>query len=231
MLNFLVPVIGWIEGHEHTVDLMKWGTACIVAWLLGVFRAVRVWARRPSISVDSIYSRFYLERHAALGNNVDVTLLAFVVDAQVMNPTNFRIGIRRFELQIGRSGLMRTWAKPVSAVGFPAMPRTPMPGDNIKVVPIWMTAFAEFDASLTLKEVAERDSATGLVFFVVTVPTAMLPAAMTECQVKVRAVVGTGEKCSVKAVIDLHADFGHLDRTIPGSIPFVRHESVWTHRT
>ncbi len=73
--DILGPAVDWIEGHEHTVDVMKWGAAALAAWALGVFRAVRAWTRRPSISVNLTYSHCYLDPHVALGKHTDVALL------------------------------------------------------------------------------------------------------------------------------------------------------------
>ena len=228
--DILGPVVDWIEGHEHTIDLTKWIAVGLAAWALGVFRAVREWTRRPSISVNLTYSRCYLDQHVVLGEYTDVALLVFVLDAEIMNPTGSRIGIRSFELQVKRTGLLKHWTRSVSAIGFPSMPSTPMPGGNIKLVPIWMTTFTDYDPSLTLKEVSQQDSAAGLVFFAVAVPTTMLPLTMTECPIKLRVTFGTGERRAVKATVNVHTDFEHLGRTIEGSIPYVRHDSVWVHR-
>jgi hypothetical protein len=227
--EFVNTGIDWIEAHEHTVDLLKWITAAIAAWGLGVFRAIRAWALRPSISIADKYSHCFVERHSELDTHKDVTLLAFVLDAALMNPTGAKIGVQTFELQIRRRGLWKRWTTSITAIGFPTMPRTPMPDDKIKVVPIWLTAFDGNDASLTLHDIDAQNSAAGLVFFALVVPDLSI-IDMERCAVKLSVKLGTGERRSVVTTIKIESDFSKLEKMVPASVQYVRHKSVWTHR-
>jgi hypothetical protein len=227
--NFLGAAVNWIEGHEHTVNLLMWITAAVAAWLLGVFRAVREWARRPDVGINPAYSHCYCEEHATLGTHNDVALLVFVLDVAVSNPKNSPLAVRSFALQIGRTAALKRWTTPVKAIGFPSMPRTPMPGNAIKVVPIWLTTFEEYDASLCLKRVDPCDSAAGLTFFAAVIPKADIPAAMQKCAIKLTVMLATGEKCTAKGIVDVKTDLSHLERRVPTSLDYVRHKSVWTH--
>lgn len=224
-------VVGWVEDHEHTVDLLKWIIAGLIAWALGLFRAVRAWARRPSISIEPSYSQCYLVQYETLHEHTDVALLVFILDAEVMNPTSARIGVRKFELQVKRFGMLKRWTMPVTSIGFPSMPRTPMPGDKVKVIPIWLTSFPDYDVSLTNKHVDAQDSDAGLIFFSILVPKKIVQLDMTECFIKVSITFSTGEKRTTKAAIKVLSDLAHLDQRVPGSEKYVQHHSVWKHCT
>lgn len=226
--DFISAAIDWIEAHEHTVDLLKWIVAGIVAWALGVFRAIRAWASRPSISVGEKYSHCFIEHHSELGPHNDTNLIVLVLDAIVMNPTNLHFGVHTFELQLRRRGLWRRWTTTATAIGFPTMPRTPMPNDAIKVVPVWLSTFEEFDDSLSLKGVPARDSAAGLVFFALAAPDKLFPHD-GECTVKLSVKFATGEKRSVVTTLRTTNDFTKLERMIPSSAKFVKDASVWTY--
>lgn len=227
--ELLTASIDWIEAHEHSVDLLKWIAAAIAAWALGVFRAIRAWTLRPSISITDKYSHCFAEQHSELEAYEDVTLLAFVLDAAIMNPTGSKIGVQTFELQIKRRGLWKRWTTPITAIGFPTMPRTPMPDGAIKVVPVWLTAFEGYDASLTLHDIDAQNSAAGLVFFALIVPNSLM-ADMAQCLVKLSIKLGTGERRSVVAKIKTESGFDKLEIMVPGSMQYVRHKSVWKHR-
>jgi len=229
LAEYLASAIDWIEAHEHTVDLVKWIAAGIAAWALGVFRAIRAWALRPSISIEPKYSHCFADQHKKLGEHNSVTLFSIVLDAAIMNPTGAKIGVRGFELQLRRSKWWPRWTEPVPAIGFPTMPRTPMPDNAIKVVPLWMTSFEGYDASLTHSDVDAQDSAAGLVFFAIALPDSSIPTAEHR-SVKLTVTLGTGERRSVVANIKIQEDLGKLERMVPGSLPYVRHESVWSHR-
>lgn len=227
--EFITTGIDWIEAHEHTVDLLKWITAAIAAWLLGVFRAIRAWALRPSISITEKYSRCFAERLSEFDTHKDITLFVFVLDAALINPTAARVGVQTFELQIRRRGLWKRWTTPITAIGFPTMPRTPMPDEKIKVVPIWLTAFEGNDASLSLHDIDAQNSAAGLVFFSLVVPASSI-INVERCAVKLSVKLGTGERRSVVTTIKTESDFSKLERMVPSSVQYVRHKSVWTYR-
>jgi hypothetical protein len=211
------------------VELVKWIIVGIVAWALGAFRAIRAWTLRPSISISERYSHCFAERHSELNSHKDVTLLVFVLDAQLINPTGSKIGVQSFELRIWSRRFWKRWTTPVSSIGFPAMPRTPMPDGAIKVVPIWLTAFEGYDGSLALHDIDAQNSAAGLVFFALLMPDSSVN--MKQCVVKLGVKLGTGERRSVIATIRTEDDFGKLENMIPSSVHYVRHSSVWTHRT
>ncbi|WP_353402515.1 hypothetical protein [Duganella hordei] len=227
--DFFTASIGWIEAHEHTVDLFKWIVAGLAAWLLGVFRAIRAWALRPSISITETYSHCFTEQHAELDTYSDVTLFAFVLDAVVMNPTTSKVGVQTFELEIRRRGLWKRWTSPITAIGFPTMPRTPMPNDAIKVVPIWLTTFEGYDSSLSLRDIDGQNSAAGLIFFALVMPDSSI-VSDEKCTLKLSVRLATGERRSVVTKIKFENGLDKLERMVPSSIKYVRHKSVWRHR-
>lgn len=228
--DFFTASIGWIETHEHTVDLLKWIVAGLAAWLLGVFRAIRAWALRPSISITEAYSHCFSEQHTKLDNHRDVTLFAFVLDAVIMNPTASKIGVQTFELQIRRRELWKRWTSPITAIGFPTMPRTPMPDGAIKVVPVWLTSFEGYDSSLSLRDIAGQNSAAGLVFFALAMPDSSI-VSDEQCTLKLSVRLATGERRSVVMKIKSENGLDKLERMVPSSANYVRHKSVWRHRS
>lgn len=225
--NFLGAAVEWIEGHEHTVDLLKWIAAGFVAWMLGIFRAIREWVRRPSIDVEPTYSCCYLDENSSLRGYSDLALLVFIVDVRVINPTEVPLNVRKFELQVRRSKLLNRWTRSVEAIGFPSMPRTPMPDENMKVVPIWFTAFPDFDEALCLRTVPPHDCSLGLVFFAAAIQKDDVPKVIKHCQIRICVTFSSGEKRKVNAVVDVQNDMDHLERRVPKSLEYVRHESVW----
>jgi hypothetical protein len=227
--NYIGAMVQWIESHEHTVDLLKWIAVGSVAWLLGIFRAIREWARRPSIAVETTYSCCYPEKHVSLGQYTNVVLLAFIVDIRVINPTGVPLNVRKFELQVRRSNWLNRWAKPVPAIGFPSMPRTSMPGENMKVVPIWFTAFAGFDKSLSLRTVDPHDCSVGLAFFVAALGKNDVQKEMKQFPVRICVTFSSGEKRTMSALVDVKTDLSHLEERVPESLRYIRHESVWTY--
>lgn len=116
--DFLGATVQWIEDHEHTVDLLKWVVAGFIAWMLGIFQAIREWVRRPSISINPAYSHCYYEQHDTLGQHANVALLAFIVDVQVINPTNSPLAVRSFEIQVRRFNCLKRWSKSIPGNRF-----------------------------------------------------------------------------------------------------------------
>lgn len=221
--------VDWIESHEHTVNLLMWLVAAVIAWFLGIFRAIREWTRRPTINISRSYSHCYYEEHQTLEKYSDVALLAFVLDLEVANLTNAPIGLKSFELQISRPAMLNRWTSPVSAIGFPDMPRTPMPGNNMKVVPVWLTAFEGYGEAFCLKRVDAGDSAAGLAFFAILMPKSDIREQMKECCIKIRAILATGERLTIKGLIHVNRDMSHLERLVPKSLTYIRHPNVWTY--
>jgi hypothetical protein len=227
MNEILNPTISWIEAHEHTVELLKWLTVGLIAWSLGIFRVLREWTSRPSISINPAYSHCYYEVHSTLGSHTDIALLTLVIDVELSNPTNHPAALRMFEVRIKKKGHLGGWTKAVKLVGFPAMPRTPMPSGNEKIVPLWLTTFEEFGDELCLKKVDSQDVSAGLAFFTVGVHKDMLPELQGGCMVQLTATLVSGTvRCA--APIKVRTDLDHLERMIPGSVQYVQHPNVWT---
>jgi hypothetical protein len=224
--DVLSTTVQWIESHKTTVDLLKWIAAGCIAWVLGVFKALHEWTRRPSISIDSAYSRGYYEERGALGQYQDVVLLAIIADIQVMNPTGTPLNVRSFELQVKRMPWFRPWTRLLPALGFPSMPRTPMPGGNEKYVPVWFSMFKGFEHQ-SLKKVDEHDCAAGLAFFAAVISKDELQKGAERIRVRVSVTFASGEKKMSTAMLDLKHDFSQLERTVPHSVDYIRHESVW----
>lgn len=99
----------------------------------------------------------------------------------------------------------------------------------MKVVPIWFTTFEEYGESYMLKRVDSHDSAAGLAFFAASIGANELPNKMEQCTIRILVTFATGEKRTVQADIKVKTDVDHLERRVPKSLSYIRHESVWTH--
>jgi hypothetical protein len=55
--SVLATLVGWIEDHATTIDLMKSVVVGLIAWALDVFRFLRAKLRRPKLEIETFTSR------------------------------------------------------------------------------------------------------------------------------------------------------------------------------
>jgi hypothetical protein len=224
-LNF-ESALDWIEAHQTTVDLLKWVMLLVLGWMLGLFRAIRDWTRRPAVEIDSRYSSCYVEQHDRFGDYADVILIAALVDVGITNPTKDKVGVKRLGLSVRRNGLWPCWSKEVSAVGLPSPPTFPL-GEHVKLIPVWFTAFSDDYLDLRRTSADPQDSVAALALFVVLVDRKNLPELGDSLLIKVNAYLATGQVCRQVGKIKVYRDFTRLGCIVAGSEAYVRAPAVW----
>lgn len=218
----------WIEAHPITVDLFKWGTILLLAWITGFFRFVRNHARKPSISVIPEASRCYIEQMDEFDGCKDVIRAAYLVDVTVRNPTNEKIVVESFSLSYIKNKPLFFRSVEFHPVTMPSRPRQEM-GSGTKISKVFFSNFDDGFESLTMSgEIEPKQFQNGYVLFVSFTWGSWNPKIIKgHVRIRVGCQLTTGEEISCSASIQITTNAETFEKWVPGIIDQVRHQCTW----
>lgn len=229
MFDMLSPIVIWIEGHETTVDLLKWILLLIAAWLSGLFRFIRSLSRQPKVRVDSVTSRCYIEdiseEKEARPNSIRA---AFLLEIEVVNLRNEPISVNALEIQVHKRRLLFRWTTPISAISLPNRVTHEM-GHGIKILKNWFSRFSDNMDHLTLDgRIGPKDAESAYALFVSSTWGSWNPLIFKN-HANVCAIVhlATGEKLKTFASIPVTTDADFFEKMVPGILNQIRHPTAW----
>ncbi|MBQ0131927.1 MAG: hypothetical protein KBT18_07085, partial [Comamonas sp.] len=219
-----IDLVGWIEDHTATVDLLKWIIVGLLAWLLGVFRFLRAKLKRPKLEIESFTSRCIWDELGVLDGKDHNARVVFLIEAGINNPTTDPIVVRDFTLKVKR---LKGW--PVkNYLTLPSRVRHNV-GDIKKFLKNWFSNFSEGPDSLTLDgRIEARDFQSGFLLFVSASWGYMRPSVKDGAiPVELRARLTTGELLIARSSIVLMEDHAKFELMVPGVLNHVQSSSTW----
>ena len=211
------PFINWIESHPITVDLVKWIAIIVIAWATGVFRFISSFIKKPIIEIISDASHVFIERLED-GEGLDhVVRATFIIDLDVVNPTNDKVHVRYFRLRFSRNKLLGLFSKEMHAISLPARPRTKM-GESYKVSKVFFTYFNDGLDNLTATgELEPKETQNAFLLFNSTTYGDWEPKVKKgKVRVEIRAKLSTGELLKSKHRVRVTEDREFMEEWIPG---------------
>jgi hypothetical protein len=143
-------------------------------------------------------------------------MVAALVDIRVTNPTQEKLGVIRFELQVRKPGFIRRWYKAVKNIGFPSTPKLVLPGGDEKHFRVWFDQLERVPI-LTARTVEAQHSDIAYAFFAMRFDRDMtLPD--DALRIRVKAFLGNGDACTATAAIKPRRDSRHLAAFIENGI-------------
>jgi hypothetical protein len=226
--SILAELVGWIEAHGTTVDLLKWALVGLLAWALGVFRFLRTKLKRPKLEIESFTSRCIWQELGMVDGHDHNVRVVFLIEARIINPTTDPIVIRDFTLQARRLKRWMVQNHTLNPVTLPSRVRHSI-GDITKLLKNWFSNFDEGSETLTLNgRIESRDCESGFLLFVSVSWGYMRPLIKNGAiPVTLRARLTTGESLVARSdivVVDDHATFEGL---VPGVLAYVQNRSTW----
>jgi hypothetical protein len=226
--SVLATLVGWIEDHATTVDLLKWVVVGLIAWALGVFRFLRAKLRRPKLEIQSFTSRAIWQELGVVDGNDHNARVVFLIEAGINNPTTDPIVVRDFTLKVKR---LKGWPvrnHPLNAVTLPCRVRQNI-GDITKFLKNWFSNFSEGPDSLTLSgRIEPRDCQSGFLLFVSASWGYMRPLAWDGAiPVELRARLTTGEQLVARSNIMLMREHANFEAMVPGVLSYVQNRNTW----
>ena len=226
--SVLATLVGWIEDHATTVDLMKWVVVGLIAWALGVFRFLRAKLRRPKLEIESFTSRAIWQELGVEDGNDHNARVVFLIEAGINNPTTDPIVVRDFTLKVKR---LKGWPvrnHPLNAVTLPSRVRQSI-GDITKFLKNWFSNFSEGPDSLPLSgRIEPRDCQSGFLLFVSASWGYMQPLIRDGAiPVELRARLTTGEQLVARSNIMLMREHENFDAMVPGVLSYVQNRNTW----
>lgn len=82
-----IDLVGWIEDHSTTVDLLKWAFVGLLAWVLGIFRFLRARLKRPKLEIESFTSRCIWQELGVVDGNDHNARVVFLWAAEALKAT------------------------------------------------------------------------------------------------------------------------------------------------
>lgn len=226
--SLLADLPQWLEDHGTTVDLLKWITVGLIAWVLGVFRYLRAKLKRPKLEIESLTSRCIWRELGTVDGKDHHAQVIFLVEAGINNPTTDPIVVRDFTIQVKRLkrwGVKNHW---LNAVTLPSRVQNAA-GNITKHLKNWFSHFPDGKDSLTLDgRVEARDLQSAFLLFVSVSYGFMRPVAINgKIPVKLRARLTTGERLSVKSHITIIDDHNYFESLLPGVIAHAQDRNLW----
>lgn len=226
--SVLNNLVGWIEAHATTVDLLKWIVVGLLAWTLGVFRFIRAKLKRPKLEIESFTSRCIWQELGVVDGNDHNARVVFLIEAGINNPTTDPIVVRDFTLKVKR---LKGWPvrnHPLNAVTLPSRVRHNI-GSITKLLKNWFSNFPEGPDNLTLGARTEsRDCQSGFLLFVSASWGYLRPFAKDGAiPVKLYARLTTGERLVARSNIVLMDDHAAFEAMVPGVLNHVQNRSTW----
>lgn len=226
--SVLTSLVGWIEDHATTVDLLKWVIVGLIAWALGVFRFLRAKLKRPKLEIESFTSRCIWQELGVVDGNDHNARVVFLIEAGINNSTTDPIVVRDFTLKVRR---LKGWPvrnHPLNAVTLPSRVRHSV-GNITKLLKNWFSDFSEGPESLTLSgRIESRDCQSGFLLFVSASWGYMRPLVQDGAiPVELRARLTTGERLVARSSIVVMDDHAVFEAMVPGVLSHVQSRSTW----
>ena len=221
-------IVNWIEAHPTTVDVFKWGALLLVAWVSGLFRFIRNYSRKPSISVISEASRCYIEEMEEYEGCKNVVRAAYLVDVSVRNPTKERIVVESFSLSYIKNKPLFFRSPEFHPVTMPNRPRQEM-GAGTKISKVFFSDFDDGFQNLTMSgDIESKQFQNGYMLFVSFTWGSWNPKnAKGRVRIKISCQLTTGEVISSPASIPITTNAETFEKWIPGIIDQVGHQCTW----
>ncbi len=227
-LSLLTPAFDWIESHEKTVDLLKWGVLLLIAWAAGLFKYLRQKLRQPIAKIEVGTSRCLVEEFTEFQGHKNCIRASFILEVGLSNPTSEVVAIRHFSLAIKRRKFWRPWRPELIALSLPARPRH-QTGSGEKVLKVWFSNFQDDFRELTLDGVIEpKRHHSGFLLFVCFAQGTWTPR-IQDGHILVKALVylTTGETRVAKGRVAVTRDKDAFEQSNPGILAHVSHSSAW----
>ena len=133
-------IVTWIESHPISIDIVKWLALIALAWFAGVFRFLKSYSKRPSLSIVSEASLCFLEKMDSFQGCNNVSRAAYMIDLTIRNPTSERIVIESFFMSYVIDKPLRFLSHTYHPVSMPSRPRKEM-GSSTKVSKVFFFKF------------------------------------------------------------------------------------------
>jgi len=220
-------VIDWIEAHPNTIDLIKWTALGILAWLTGIFTYIRNLTRSPKVSISSVTSRCYIESIKHNNYTYDLSCAAFLLEIEVINPSNQLIVIRDFAIQFRLQHPFFCWSKKLTAISLPNQVRH-QTGASVKLLKNWFSKFSDdFDLTADSK-IESKDTKSAFILFVSSTHKKYAPQIKNnEVYVRVIARLTTGQKIKAFKKVHVTYDADFFEKMTPGILAQIRHPTAW----
>lgn len=133
-------LVAWIESHRMSVELIKWIILILGAWLLGIFRIIRKYSQRPSLSLFESDGFCFIEDYQKEG--IPAKKAAFIVNPCIKNPSDYADEIDYITIGYKCKNKKMSLRQNLLPISFPAPPRCQF-GSSLKYLPVYLTNFKE----------------------------------------------------------------------------------------
>ncbi len=222
-------ILGWIEQHPVTIEMVQWAALLLVAWLSGVFRLLRRYKRRCRLEVSSPTSRCFVEELEEFDGQKQVMRVAFLIDATVTNPTNEKAVIERFALSYQPEKIWPPFLGRLYAITMPSRPRSEM-GGATKLSKVFFSIILDGFEGTTMDGILEsKQFQSGYLLFVSFTWGSWNPRVTNdEIRIKVEAKLTSGEVVKDTVWVKVNRDKERFNNWVPGIVEHISHESAWT---
>jgi hypothetical protein len=224
-------VFAWIEAHGTTVDLLKWLALLLVAWFTGAFSFLRRYRRRPRLEISETASFVFIEQVSTPEGRPDGVRASFIVNAALINASNERVVVDRFELSFKTIGFWRSNRQRLLRLAFPTRPRKQV-GTGTKHMSVWFTQYANDDVAMAVVDgrLDAKDTCGGYLLFVSFGYGTWNPRIVDETVgIKLTAKLTSQDTLRKSTRILAVTDPAVVEEFCPGFCAHVSHESTWNH--
>lgn len=224
----IAAITDWLEQHNTTVDLLKWTAILVVAWIAGAFSFIRGLTRKPKTALITNASRCLVEEFDELNGKRMVMRAAFLLNAEVTNPSNENVTVKGFKLSYRHNRFWFPQSKELFSLSLPARPRQEM-GSAIKVSKVFFSTFGDGYNDLTMTGVlSPKDFQSAYLLFVSFTWGSWNPRIRNgRVRVRLSAEITTGETLRSVAEIAVTQDKEQFEKWVPGIIDQINHQSTW----
>lgn len=224
-------LITWIEDHDTTVDLVKWITLVVLAWVSGAFQLLWRYRRRPRLEIAETASFVYLEHPIDCDGKPNGARASFIINASLVNASNEKIVLAHFELSFRSISFWRSHRQRLLRFAFPSRPRKQV-GTGTKYMGVWFTEYPidELQTPVIDGRLEPKETCGGyLLFSSFTYGNWNPRISKDTVHVRLRAQLTTGQRLKQAARIRITTDRAIVEEFSPRLTEHVAHDSTWNH--
>lgn len=153
---------------------------------------------------------------------------AFLLDAEITNPTNEKISVKRFTLSYQRNKFWFPMSKELLSTSLPARPRQEI-GSVMKMSKVFFSKFGDGYDDLTMMGVLEPKEFQNayLLFVSCTWGTSNPRIRNSLVRVRLTAELTSGESLHSTAQIQTTCDEKQFEKWVPRIIDHIKHQATW----
>lgn len=224
-------LLQWIESHPQAVELLKWLSIALLAWLTGMFRWILIKLRPPYLEIIPQASCVFFEELGNFNGNANTCRSSFIIHASIVNRSTERIVVDRFKLGYQSFNFFISMRQKLLRIAFPSWPRKKL-GEGYKYMGVFFTKYGdEQDSILSVSGTIEsRELASGYLLFVSATHGSWNPKVCNSTvKVRLSCKLTTGETLNSISKLRVTTDRDFVEDTCPGLINHVADESTWNH--